>query len=60
MLIEQTLLPDVLILTPKRFGDDRGWFMETFNAARVTEAGLSLTFVQDNHSMSAKVGTLTR
>ena len=58
MLIEQTLLPDVLILTPKRFGDDRGWFMETFNAARVTEAGLSLTFVQDNHSMSAKVGTL--
>lgn len=58
MLIEQTLLPDVLILTPRRFGDDRGWFVETFNAARVDEAGLSLAFVQDNHSMSARTGTL--
>ena len=58
MLIEQTLLRDVLILTPKRFGDDRGWFMETFNATRVAEAGLTLNFVQDNHSMSAKIGTL--
>ena len=58
MQIDTTSLPDVLILTPKRFGDDRGWFMETFNAARVAEAGLNLSFVQDNHSMSAKVGTL--
>ena len=58
MQIDTTSLPDVLILTPKRFGDDRGWFMETFNAARVAEAGLNLRFVQDNHSMSAKVGTL--
>ena len=58
MQIETTSLSDVMILTPKRFGDDRGWFMETFNAARVAEAGLNLSFVQDNHSMSAKVGTL--
>ena len=58
MQIETTSLSDVMILTPKRLGDDRGWFMETFNAARVAEAGLNLSFVQDNHSMSAKVGTL--
>ncbi len=58
MQIESTGLSDVLILTPKRFGDDRGWFMETFNALRATEAGINLSFVQDNHSMSAKTGTL--
>lgn len=58
MLIEKTSLPDVLILTPKRFGDDRGWFMETYNATVLAKAGVSLTFVQDNHSMSAKIGTL--
>lgn len=58
MQIEQTALPDVLILTPRRFGDDRGWFSETWNAARLAEAGLKLDFVQDNHSMSATRGTL--
>jgi dTDP-4-dehydrorhamnose 3,5-epimerase len=58
MLIEKTDLEGVLILTPKRFGDDRGWFCETFNAARAAEAGLGMVFVQDNHSMSARAGTL--
>ncbi len=58
MKIEQTDLPDLLILTPTRFGDERGWFSETFNAARMVAAGLTMAWVQDNHSMSARVGTL--
>lgn len=58
MQIEETSLPDVLILTPRRFGDARGWFVETWNADRLKEAGLSLNFVQDNHSFSARKGTL--
>ena len=58
MKFEPTDLPDVLILTPARFGDDRGWFSETFNAARLAAAGLDMVWVQDNHSMSARVGTL--
>ena len=58
MLIEPTELPDVLILTPRRFGDDRGWFTETWNAAVFADAGLDLGFVQHNHSMSAAVGTV--
>ena len=58
MKIEPTDLPDVLILTPARFGDERGWFSETFNAARLAAAGLDMVWVQDNHSMSARVGTL--
>ena len=58
MRIEQTALEGVLILTPQRFGDDRGWFSETWSAARMRAAGLELNFVQDNQSMSAAVGTL--
>lgn len=57
--ITETALPGVLILTPRRFGDDRGWFSETFNASRMVEAGLGhLHWVQDNHSFSAARGTL--
>lgn len=58
MQIEKTDLPDLLILTPRRFGDLRGWFVETWNAARMRETGLDLAFVQDNHSFSAQKGTL--
>ena len=58
MDIEKTALEGVLVLTPRRFGDDRGWFMETYNAARMAAAGLDYGFVQDNHSMSAAPGTL--
>jgi dTDP-4-dehydrorhamnose 3,5-epimerase len=48
-------LPDVIVLEPRIFGDDRGWFYESFNARSFTEAtGLDLTFVQDNHSRSAR------
>lgn len=58
MNIEPTDLPEVLILTPPRFGDARGWFCETWNAARMAAAGLDFSFVQDNHSFSAQQGTL--
>ncbi len=58
MKIEPTTLPDVLIVTPARFGDDRGWFSETYNASRMVAGGIAVTWVQDNHSMSAKPGTL--
>ena len=46
------------MLTPRRFGDARGYFCETWNAARMAEAGLDLGFVQDNESLSAQQGTL--
>jgi dTDP-4-dehydrorhamnose 3,5-epimerase len=48
-------LPDVLIIEPKVFGDERGFFYESFNAAAFAEAtGVSTQFVQDNHSRSQK------
>jgi dTDP-4-dehydrorhamnose 3,5-epimerase len=58
MQLENTRLPDVVILTPRRFGDARGWFMETWNATVMAGLGLDLAFVQDNHSHSAEAGTL--
>lgn len=58
MQIEETALPGVLILTPRRFGDARGFFAETWNRARMAEAGITADFVQDNHSLSARKGTL--
>lgn len=55
MQVTQTAIPDVLILEPKVFGDDRGFFFESFNARAFEEAtGLKRDFVQDNHSKSAK------
>ncbi|UVL84282.1 dTDP-4-dehydrorhamnose 3,5-epimerase [Pseudomonas sp. B21-028] len=55
MNVIATRLPDVLIIEPKVFGDDRGFFYESFNARAFAEAtGCDLQFVQDNHSRSAK------
>ena len=54
MNIIECAIPGPLIIEPKVFGDDRGFFMETWNAAAFAEAGLDLTFVQDNHSRSAR------
>ena len=55
MKVVPTALPEVLILEPKVFGDERGFFMESWNARTFAEAtGLDVTFVQDNHSRSAK------
>lgn len=57
--IEATSLPEVLILTPRRFGDARGFFSESWNRRILAAAGLVLPdFVQDNHSFSTARGTL--
>ena len=58
MNIVETSLPGVKIIEPKVFGDNRGWFVESFNDQRLKEAGIDTRFVQDNHSMSATKGTL--
>jgi dTDP-4-dehydrorhamnose 3,5-epimerase len=55
MKVTHTAIPDVLIIEPKVFGDERGFFFESFNQKAFSEAtGLNVTFVQDNHSRSAK------
>lgn len=55
MKLIATAIPDVLILEPTVFGDERGFFYESFNAARFLElSGVQANFVQDNHSKSAK------
>jgi dTDP-4-dehydrorhamnose 3,5-epimerase len=50
----EAAIPGPLIIEPRVFGDTRGFFMETWNATAFAEAGLELTFVQDNHSRSQK------
>lgn len=56
--VEPTALPEVKILTPRRFGDHRGFFAESWNRARMAEQGLDVDWVQDNHSLSHEVATL--
>jgi dTDP-4-dehydrorhamnose 3,5-epimerase len=56
--VEPTAIPDVKIVTPKRFGDHRGFFSEIYNRQRFAESGIDVAFVQDNHSLSAEVGTV--
>lgn len=58
MTVEETALEGVLILTPRRFADSRGYFSESWNRARMAEVGLDYDFVQDNHSLSRVAGTL--
>lgn len=54
MNIETTPLQDLLVITPRVFGDERGFFMETWNDTSFRDAGLDLTFVQDNLSRSSR------
>jgi dTDP-4-dehydrorhamnose 3,5-epimerase len=54
----KTELDGVLILEPKVFGDNRGWFMETYSKNTLSEAGIDTIFIQDNQSFSAQKGTL--
>jgi dTDP-4-dehydrorhamnose 3,5-epimerase len=51
-------LPEALLITPKRHGDARGWFAETWSEKLMGEAGLANPFVQDNQAFNAKKGTL--
>jgi dTDP-4-dehydrorhamnose 3,5-epimerase len=54
MKVVSTCIPDVVILEPTVFGDDRGFFMETFHAAKFADAGIGAPFVQDNQSHSRR------
>lgn len=58
MRVEETDLDGVLILTPDRFGDERGFFSESWNRRRMAEHGIEIDFVQDNYSLSARAGTV--
>lgn len=58
MEITDTALPGVKILRPRRFGDDRGYFSEVWNRDTMKAAGLDFDFVQDNHSLSRRQGTV--
>ncbi|MDA8050254.1 MAG: dTDP-4-dehydrorhamnose 3,5-epimerase family protein, partial [Rhodospirillales bacterium] len=58
MQIEQLAIPQVLLLTPRRFADARGFVAETFHRRRLGEAGIALEFVQDNDSFSREAGTV--
>jgi dTDP-4-dehydrorhamnose reductase/dTDP-4-dehydrorhamnose 3,5-epimerase len=58
MNVIKTEIEDLLILEPRVFGDNRGWFTETYSKAKFQDLGIDIAFVQDNHSMSAQKGTL--
>lgn len=58
LTIEQTALLGVLIVTPQRFGDGRGFFSESWNKAQLADHGIDLDFVQDNHSLSGAINTV--
>lgn len=58
MRVIETEIPAVKRVIPKRHGDERGWFSEVYRADQLTEGGISSTFVQDNQSFSAPVGTI--
>ena len=58
MKVISTHIEGVVIIEPEVFGDNRGYFMETYNQNDMREAGLDLVFVQDNQSYTAKKGTL--
>jgi dTDP-4-dehydrorhamnose 3,5-epimerase len=51
-------IPEVLLITPKRHGDARGWFAETWSRKTLADAGVEADFVQDNQAFNAKKGTV--
>jgi dTDP-4-dehydrorhamnose 3,5-epimerase len=58
MRVDSLAIPDVKVLWPKKFGDDRGFFSETWNRATLRSAGIDIDFIQENHSLSRSVGTV--
>ena len=58
MEIKETKLKGVYVIKPLVFGDNRGWFMESWSGKKLAEAGIDVDFLQDNHSFSAQKGTL--
>tara|TARA_R110000868_G_scaffold208557_2_gene458068 strand:+ start:2906 stop:3463 length:558 start_codon:yes stop_codon:yes gene_type:complete len=58
LIVEPLAISDVKLVTSSRFGDDRGFFSETYNAEAFRKAGIDADFVQDNHSLSTQTGTV--
>ena len=58
MIVRPLELDGLLEISPRKFGDDRGFFSETYNEKSFAEAGVELTFVQDNHSYSSAKGVV--
>lgn len=58
MKVERLAIPEVILVTPPRFSDSRGFFSETYNAQRMGDAGIDLPFVQDNQSLSRHKGVV--
>jgi len=58
MKVERLAIPDVVLLTPSRFGDERGFFSETWNQQVFASHGIAGPFIQDNHASSARKGVL--
>lgn len=54
MKLVKTAIPDILVFEPQVFGDERGFFMETYRASWLEEQGIKAAFVQDNHSASVR------
>lgn len=57
-VVEALGIPDVLIISPTKHGDQRGFFSETYSRAGLAEAGIGIEFVQDNHALSVHSGTV--
>lgn len=58
MKVTKTEIEGLVVIDPDCYGDHRGWFMETYNEAKMKETGIEVVFVQDNHSKSLVKGTL--
>ncbi len=58
MDVQPTEIPDIKLITPRKFGDARGFFSETYSRQRLREIGIDVEFVQDNHSLSGPAGTV--
>ncbi len=58
MKVERLAIPDVILVVPDRYGDERGFFSEVFSVPRFEEAGIGLPFVQDNQSLSRERGVI--
>ena len=58
MRVTETLLPGVKIIEPDVFGDERGFFFENYSTVKLAGLGITDVFIQDNHSLSKKAGTL--
>jgi dTDP-4-dehydrorhamnose 3,5-epimerase len=58
MQVVSLAIPDIKLITPQKFGDSRGFFSEVYSRRAFADAGLTTEFVQDNHSLSARAGTI--